>query len=193
MFVKQSKLIHSDIIEAIKQQADLVNIVERHITLKRRGKDYIGLCPFHEERTPSFTVSPSKQFYHCFGCGVGGDAIHFLMQLNQNSFQDVVLELARDYSIQVRYEDGSFEDSTPSRIHPSTPIRKRRPEPNYLPASIPDGEIELATLPTPVTTPQRQRLPHAAKPNVDTWVTRFLYSDDQWVDRIEWIDTTKPK
>jgi len=191
--VKQPKLIHCDTIEAIKQQADLVDIVAQYVTLQKRGKDYMGLCPFHEEKTPSFSVSPTKQFYHCFGCGVGGDAIHFLMKLNQNSFQDVVLELAYRYSIRVRYEDGSFDEDLHPPVRPSIHPRKRRPEPNYLPAPIPDGEIELATVTTPFTTPQRQRLPHATKPNVDTWVTRFLYSNDQWVDRIEWIDATKPK
>jgi hypothetical protein len=93
----------------------------------------------------------------------------------------------------VRYEDGSFDEDPHPHIRASTHPRRRRHEPKYLPASIPDGELELATLPAPVPTPERQHLPHPAKPNVDTWVTRFLYDDQQWVDRIEWLDSTKAK
>jgi uncharacterized membrane protein YgcG len=189
----KSKRLHSDTIEEVKQKADIVEVISEHVALKKRGKDYMGLCPFHDEKTPSFSVSPSKQLYYCFGCNAGGDTVKFLMEFNRTSFFDVVLELARDYSIRVRYEDGSFDEDPHPHIRASTHPRRRRHEPKYLPASIPDGEIELATLPAPVPTPERQHLPHPAKPNVDTWVTRFLYDDQQWVDRIEWLDSTKAK
>jgi hypothetical protein len=196
MYAQQSKLIHADTINEIKQRADIVDVVARYITLKKRGKDYMGLCPFHDEKTPSFSVSPGKQLYHCFGCSTGGDAIKFLMELTQTSFQDVVLELAKDYGVRICYEDGSTDTDSP---HPHRnafehPLRSPLlPEPKSLPASIPDSEIELAVLPGEVETPMRLLIPHPAKPGVDTRVTRYLYAQEQWVDRIEWSDSSSVK
>src|SRR3712207_859927 len=196
MYAHQSKLIHPDTLEDIKQRADIVDIVARYTALGKRGKDYMGLCPFHDEKTPSFSVSPSKQLYYCFGCHAGGDTVKFLMEVNQTSFHDVVLELARNYGVRVRYEDGSVEDDSPHPlIHSSThPRRRLLPEPKYSPALISDGETELARLPADVEieTPQRLLMSHPAKPETDTWVTRYLYAHDQWVERVEWV-TAKPK
>ena len=67
--------IHSDTIEEVKERADIYDIISEKVVLKRRGKDFVGLCPFHEEKSPSFTVSPSKQMYYCFGCGAAGNSI----------------------------------------------------------------------------------------------------------------------
>jgi len=94
--------LHPDTIEAIKQRLDIVDIVSEQVVLRRRGKDYLGLCPFHEEKTPSFTVSPSKQMYYCFGCGAGGNAIKFLMETSKRNFGDVMLDLARRYQVPVK-------------------------------------------------------------------------------------------
>ncbi len=94
--------LHPDTIEEVKQRIDVVDIIEEYVVLRKRGKDYLGLCPFHEEKTPSFTVSPSKQFYYCFGCGAGGNAIKFLMELGKGSFSDVVLNLAQRYQVPVK-------------------------------------------------------------------------------------------
>ncbi len=91
--------IHPDTIEEVRQRVDVVDVVSEYVVLKKRGKDLLGLCPFHDEKTPSFTVSPAKQFYHCFGCGTGGNAIKFLMEINKTSFSEVVLDLARRYQI----------------------------------------------------------------------------------------------
>lgn len=99
-----SPRIHPDTIEEVKQRADIYDIVSERVVLKRQGKDFAGLCPFHEEKTPSFTVSPTKQMYYCFGCGAGGNAIKFLMELDKSSFSDVVLELARRYQVPVKTE-----------------------------------------------------------------------------------------
>ncbi|MGL5083988.1 MAG: DNA primase [Microcoleaceae cyanobacterium] len=96
--------IHPDTIEDVKQRADIYDIVAEKVVLKKRGKDYVGLCPFHEEKSPSFTVSPSKQMYYCFGCGAGGNAIKFMMELDKSSFSDVVLNLARRYQVPVKTE-----------------------------------------------------------------------------------------
>jgi DNA primase len=70
--------------------------------LKKQGKDFTGLCPFHDDKSPSFSVSPGKQFYYCFSCGAGGNAFKFLMELNQRSFADVVLDLAQRYQVPVK-------------------------------------------------------------------------------------------
>ncbi|WP_448571538.1 DNA primase [Trichothermofontia sp.] len=93
--------LHPDTIDQVKQRADIVDVVSEHVVLKKRGKDFVGLCPFHDDKSPSFTVSPGKQFYYCFSCGAGGNAIKFLMELGQRSFSDVVLDLARRYQVPV--------------------------------------------------------------------------------------------
>ncbi len=94
--------LHPDTIEEIKQRADIVDIIGERVVLRKRGKDYVGLCPFHEEKSPSFTVSPHKQMYYCFGCQSGGNGIKFLMDLEKRSFSDVLLDLARRYQIVVK-------------------------------------------------------------------------------------------
>lgn len=93
--------LHPDTIDQVKQRADIVDVVSEHVVLKKRGKDFVGLCPFHDDKSPSFTVSPGKQFYYCFSCGAGGNAIKFLMELGKRSFSDVVLDLARRYQVPV--------------------------------------------------------------------------------------------
>ncbi|HEY9617334.1 MAG TPA: CHC2 zinc finger domain-containing protein, partial [Microcoleaceae cyanobacterium] len=93
--------LHPDTIEHVKQRTDIVDVVSEHVVLRKRGKDFVGLCPFHDDKSPSFTVSPSKQFYFCFSCGAGGNAIKFLMELGKRSFADVVVELARRYQVPV--------------------------------------------------------------------------------------------
>ena len=72
--------IPQDKIDEIKSVADIVSVIGDYVELKRSGSNYIGLCPFHNEKTPSFSVSPSKGIFHCFGCGVGGDVISFIMR-----------------------------------------------------------------------------------------------------------------
>ncbi|NES99187.1 MAG: DNA primase [Sphaerospermopsis sp. SIO1G2] len=94
--------IHPDTIEEVKSRADIVEVVSDYVVLKKRGKDFVGLCPFHNEKTPSFTVSPGKQIYYCFGCQAGGNAIKFIMELDKRNFGDVVLGLAQRYQVPVK-------------------------------------------------------------------------------------------
>ena len=94
--------LHPDTIEEVKQRADIVDVVSEYVVLRKRGKDHIGLCPFHDEKSPSFSVSPMKQLYYCFGCNAGGTAIKFLMEVGKRSFSDVVLDLARRYQVSVQ-------------------------------------------------------------------------------------------
>ncbi|MDY0234617.1 MAG: DNA primase [Gudongella sp.] len=90
---------YENIIEKIKEQMNIVDLIEEYLYLKKSGSNYIGLCPFHSEKTPSFTVSDEKQIYHCFGCGAGGDGITFIMQRENLDFKDAVKFLADKYNI----------------------------------------------------------------------------------------------
>ncbi len=96
--------VHQDTIEEVKERTDIYDVISDRVVLRKRGKDYVGLCPFHDEKSPSFTVSTNKQMYYCFGCGAGGNAIKFLMELNKTSFKEVVLQLAQRYQIDVKTE-----------------------------------------------------------------------------------------
>jgi DNA primase len=94
--------LHPDTIEEVKQRVDIVDVIADRVVLRKRGRDYVGLCPFHDEKTPSFSVSPSKQLYYCFGCAAGGNAFKFLMELKKESFNDVVLDLAQRYQVPIK-------------------------------------------------------------------------------------------
>jgi DNA primase len=94
--------LHPDTIEEVKAKVDIVDVIGGHVVLKKRGKDYLGSCPFHQEKSPSFSVSPTKQMYYCFGCQAGGNAINFMMELGKQSFTEVVLDLARRYQVPVQ-------------------------------------------------------------------------------------------
>ncbi len=94
-------LIPQDFVQELLGRVDIVEIVGRSVQLKKAGTNYLGLCPFHSEKTPSFTVSPAKQFYHCFGCGAHGTAIGFLIEHVGLSFPDAVRELASQAGMQI--------------------------------------------------------------------------------------------
>lgn len=86
-------------IDRVRRAADIVAVVGEYVQLKRRGQNHVGLCPFHEEKTPSFNVNAARQFYHCFGCGVGGDVFSFVMEMENLGFVEAVRLLARKYNI----------------------------------------------------------------------------------------------
>jgi len=94
-------MIPNDFIQTLLARTDIVEVIDRHVPLKKAGANYVACCPFHSEKTPSFTVSPGKQFYHCFGCGAHGTAIGFLMEFGAKSFPDAVEELAREAGLEV--------------------------------------------------------------------------------------------
>ena len=102
--------LHPRTIDAVKERADIVDVVAEHVVLKKKGREFVGICPFHDDSKPSMTVSPVKQFYYCFSCGAGGNAIKFLMELQRQSFSDVVLELARKYQLPVETVDGPQQE-----------------------------------------------------------------------------------
>ncbi len=94
-------MIPESFIQELLSRVDIVDVIERYVPLRKAGANYQACCPFHSEKTPSFTVSPSKQFYHCFGCGAHGSAIGFLMQYSGLGFVEAVEELARSAGMQV--------------------------------------------------------------------------------------------
>ena len=105
-----SPKLHPSTITAVKERADIVDVVSEHVVLKRQGREFVGLCPFHEDNSPSMTVSPAKQIYHCFSCGAGGHSIKFLMELQRSSFTEVVLQLAQRYQVPVQTLSSSQQD-----------------------------------------------------------------------------------
>jgi len=91
-------------IEEIRLSASIIDVISGYVQLRKRGRNYIGLCPFHSEKTPSFTVSEEKQIFHCFGCHAGGNVYKFLMDYEKISFVEAVQELARQLGIDIEYE-----------------------------------------------------------------------------------------
>ena len=94
-------LTYQDVVAQIKDRLDIVDVVSKYVILKKSGGNYWGCCPFHNEKTPSFSVSPAKQIYKCFGCGEGGDVLSFLMKINNQSFAEVVKEQAEILGIEL--------------------------------------------------------------------------------------------
>ena len=99
-----------DSIERLREAVDMVDLVGGRTDLRRVGSRWVGLCPFHDERTPSFSVDPSRGLYHCFGCGVGGDSIRFLMETEQLDFPSAVEQLAEDNNVELKREQEDPEE-----------------------------------------------------------------------------------
>ncbi|KAF1019379.1 MAG: DNA primase [Paracidovorax wautersii] len=102
--------IPASFIQDLIARSDIVEVVGQHVQLKKSGANYMGLCPFHGEKSPSFSVSPTKQFYHCFGCGASGDAIKFLMEHTGETFVEAVHDLAGQFGLQVPDDDSTPEE-----------------------------------------------------------------------------------
>ena len=96
-------MIKPESIENLKSIVDIVDVVGNYVQLKKQGSNYTALCPFHSEKTPSFVVSPSKQIYHCFGCGASGDAIKFIMDIEKLSYPEAIEKLANIYNFKLEY------------------------------------------------------------------------------------------
>ena len=98
-------MIAQDSIDALKARLDVVDVVGSYIELKKAGANYKAPCPFHDENSPSFVVSPSKQIYHCFGCGAGGDSIKFTMEYEKLNYPEAIEKLANSYNFSLSYTD----------------------------------------------------------------------------------------
>src|SRR5674476_1578670 len=102
-------MIPQETIQQIISRIDIIEIVNSFVKLKKRGVNYIGLCPFHNEKTPSFTVSPSKEIYKCFGCGRSGNTISFLMEHEKYSYVESLKWLAAKYNVAIEETETSPE------------------------------------------------------------------------------------
>ena len=101
-----------ELIEEIRSSNDIVDVISKYITLKRSGRNFFGLCPFHKEKSPSFAVSPDKQIFHCFGCGAGGNVIHFISKIEGLDFKDTLELLANRVNIELPTLDNLEDDKT---------------------------------------------------------------------------------
>ncbi len=110
--------IPEHLIDRIRLSVNIVDVISRYVSLKKRGKNFIGQCPFHTEKTPSFTVSPDKQIYHCFGCGAGGNVFNFLMQYEKINFIEAVKKLAEETGIELpREQERTRQSSEYDRLY----------------------------------------------------------------------------
>ena len=100
-----------ELIEEIRSSNDIVDVISQYVILKRSGRNFFGLCPFHKEKSPSFSVSPDKQIFHCFGCGVGGNVIHFVSKIENLDFRETMELLANRANIQLPTLQSSFQDN----------------------------------------------------------------------------------
>ncbi|MBM7697994.1 DNA primase [Kurthia huakuii] len=110
--------IPEETIEQIRSQTDIVDVIGEYMQLTKRGRNYFGLCPFHGEQTPSFSVSIDKQIFHCFGCGAGGNAITFLMDIDNISFQDAVARLGERVGIEVDIAEHEHQHVHKTEVSP---------------------------------------------------------------------------
>ena len=98
---------YDELIEEVRSRNDVVDVISGYVRLQKRGSTYFGLCPFHNEKTPSFSVSPGKQMYYCFGCGAGGNVFTFMMQYENFTFQEAMQSLADRAGIELPKQEMS--------------------------------------------------------------------------------------
>ena len=95
-------------VDTVRESSDILEVISQYVDLKQRGSNYFGICPFHDEKTPSFSVAPSKQIYHCFGCNSGGNVFSFIMEYQKTSFPEAVKFVADRYNIKIEFEKMIF-------------------------------------------------------------------------------------
>lgn len=117
--VKTEQMIDQATIDRILDAAQIVDVVSDFVTLRKRGVNYVGLCPFHNEKTPSFSVSPAKGLCKCFSCGKGGNAVHFIMEHEQLTYYEALKFLARKYNIEVKERELSQEEKQAQNVRES--------------------------------------------------------------------------
>ena len=117
-----------EVIEEVRTRNDIVDIVSQYVNLKKKGANYFGLCPFHNEKSPSFSVSPSKQMYYCFGCGATGDAVDLTAKLFGIGLREAAVKLAEDFGLNY---DSRQKPSIRPHIREPTPEQKYQKEENH--------------------------------------------------------------
>ncbi len=111
------KKIPETTIDEILKRTDIVDLISSYLSLKQAGKDYVGLCPFHNEKTPSFSVSPQKQLYYCFGCGAGGNVIRFMMDINGTSFTETLEDLGKRVGVDLATVRGNNGEKSYKKLY----------------------------------------------------------------------------
>lgn len=104
-------------VDVIRESSDILEVISQYVNLKQRGANYFGICPFHNEKTPSFSVAPSKQIYHCFGCNSGGNVFSFIMEYQNISFPEAVKFVAERYNIKIEFEKNNFQTETHTGLY----------------------------------------------------------------------------
>ena len=94
-----------NLIEEVRMKNDIVDVISSYVKLQKKGSSYFGLCPFHNEKSPSFSVSPSKQMYYCFGCGAGGNVLTFIMEYENYSFPEALKYLADRVGVELPHQE----------------------------------------------------------------------------------------
>ena len=112
-------MIPQETIDRILDLTKVEEVIGDFVSLKRRGSSYVACCPFHSERTPSFTVTPSKGFYYCFGCHKGGSAVNFLMEHENMSYVEALRYLASKYHVEIQEEENTAEFSAAKKLSPA--------------------------------------------------------------------------
>ena len=102
-------------VDLVRETSDILEIISQFVDLKQRGANYFGICPFHDEKTASFSVAPAKQIYHCFGCNAGGNVFSFIMEYQKISFPEAIKYVAEYYSIKIEFRENDYnsEMNTP--------------------------------------------------------------------------------
>lgn len=129
-------MIPDSTVQQIKDAAKIADVIGQFVTLKKAGSRLVACCPFHDEKTPSFYVTPAKNMYKCFGCGIGGDAIHFLEQYRKMTYPEALEHLAAEYNISIDADDddtGSRPAQQPRRTPPPAPAAPPPPPPSFIP------------------------------------------------------------
>ncbi len=108
--------ISQEEIVRVGERADIVEIISRYVNLKKSGKNYRGICPFHTEKTPSFFVNPEKQIFHCFGCGIGGDVFKFIMNIENISFPESVVKIAKECGVEINFQTEQISNKDKQEI-----------------------------------------------------------------------------
>ena len=104
-------------VDLVRETSDILEIISQFVDLKQRGANYFGICPFHDENTASFSVAPSKQIYHCFGCNVGGNVFSFVMEYQKISFPEAVKYVAEYYSIKIELRENDYKSETNTALY----------------------------------------------------------------------------
>lgn len=170
--------IPDDKVREVRERASILDVVSEQVSLKRSGSNWLGLCPFHQEKTPSFNVNPAKGIFHCFGCGVGGDAIDFVMKLEGLSFPEAVKFLAKRVGVQIEE-------------HPQTATEKRRADERellYRVCELACGYFRRVLTDEPAGEPGRHYLERRGVTQEIADAYRLGFAPDRWDGLVRFLE-----